>query len=573
MKEQKDLKVAVVGLGGIGTHLLHLLTQLGIRRYILVDRDVVEEKNLERQGIYKLKDIGQMKVEVCKKWIEERAKNPEIHMYKSIDEAEFNGVDIIFDCLDNIASRLLLWKTAAERRIPLISGMVWDEKGSVFYLPEPEDVLRAMQILAAVEDWKSSIAPESCSAVAVEMVRALKEYLKGFKIPYVLSISTESSVKAFIPKKKIKPDKIAIKFSELSIKSKKSRKKLLKLVFQDLKERGAEGKIDVEGGVVFLEYTIENWEIAKTTFGAALVEAGIAVPKDLEKIKETALKVFLSKPGSSFRITASRSWKKYPLTSLEIERAVGSYLKDATGAAVKLKEPSREITVEIYRLFAFIPVEKVKGPGGLPKGSQGKAVMLTSGGFDSPVALWLLGRRGVTPVVLNFYPNSETKKLLVENLRVLKKYFGKIRCYFLKAERLFSFLKEKVPEGYRQVMLKIAFYKTAEEIAVKESAEAIATGESIGQTSSQTLKNLAVIESFIKLPVLRPLAGLNKEEIIDLARKIGTFEKSKRVREFCRLESHSIVAASAEEIRKLVEKTGLKSFLRELLDDVEIVEL
>ncbi len=249
----------------------------------------------------------------------------------------------------------------------------------------------------------------------------------------------------------------------------------------------------------------------------------------------------------------------------EVERQLGAALLPGS-AGVDLEQPERTAHVELTEKATFFFLERQPGPGGLPLGVEGRALALLSGGFDSAVAAWQLGRRGVAVDYLfcNLGGTAHLRGVLkVASLLAERWGYGtRPRLYEVDFEALAAALRERTQRRYWQVLLKRLMLRAAERIACERRAEALITGDAVGQVSSQTLTNLASISEVTSLPVLRPLVGLNKEEIIELAGRIGTFEASKVVGEYCALvPSRPATRASPEVLRR--EEAALNPALLE----------
>ncbi|MCL2406471.1 MAG: tRNA 4-thiouridine(8) synthase ThiI [Defluviitaleaceae bacterium] len=261
---------------------------------------------------------------------------------------------------------------------------------------------------------------------------------------------------------------------------------------------------------------------------------------DFEHIKELSLALMKDAaiPGGTFKVEASRADKKFPLNSQEISAQVGAHLlENMPELAVKMIAPDVKITVEIRKKVYIYINQAIKGPGGLPAGSGGKAALLLSGGFDSPVAGYNMARRGVELVCVYFHSPPYTSELAKEKAVDLAKrlsfYTGGIKLYVVNLTEAMLYLNGKVPEVKLTLFLKRAMLTAANIVAEKENAQALITGDSVGQVASQTMHALAATDSAAGLPVLRPLAAMDKLEILETARKIGTYDISVRPHADC----------------------------------------
>ncbi len=339
-----------------------------------------------------------------------------------------------------------------------------------------------------------------------------------------------------------------VRYSELGLKSDRVRRRMERKLMENIeKQTGGKAfkraaRILVVGG---------EWERLSKVFGVASWSPAVEVRADLEEIKEAALRLY---SGGTFRITAQRVTKDFPLTSMEINREVGAYIVDKTGAKVDLKNPDVEIGVEIIGRRAYLFTERHGGPGGLPVGVEGDVVLLFSGGIDSPVAGWMVGKRGVEIHPFHLHVGIDVSPVL----KRLSEWFPvdlSLHVEPFDRERVEEVLKRRGKTSYFYLVFKGILFRRAEAYAEEIGADALVTGESIGQVSSQTLKNLRALDSLVNITVLRPLAGLNKEEIVSLARRIGTYQESARLPEPCaRIPYKPVTSASPEVLRELVEE-------------------
>ena len=278
----------------------------------------------------------------------------------------------------------------------------------------------------------------------------------------------------------------------------------------------------------------EAWPEAKArlqdTLGVERFARVHRTPPDLEALKAALEKALEGQAFGSFRITAKRSDKAFPLTSPEIERALGAFVKGKTGAPVRLKGAEREFVVRVLPGAALLEVERHPGPGGLPPGVSGRVVALLSGGIDSPVAAYRLMRRGAEVVLVHFHPfpllsgaSREKAKTLAERLA---RFQHRLRLHLVPFSEVQRHIIVEAPTAYRVVLYRRYMLRIAEAIAREEGALALCTGDSLGQVASQTLENLHAVNQAATLPVFRPLIGWDKEEIVAEAQRIGTYATS-----------------------------------------------
>lgn len=352
-----------------------------------------------------------------------------------------------------------------------------------------------------------------------------------------------------------------VRYGELWTKSEATRRKMESALLNNIRAAlsGLEFEIRRWRGRIFVDTRQAESAADRLSrvFGVVSVSPAATVEKDLEAISLAALELARERlgPGESFAVRAHRADKRFPLTSPEIQRRVGGRIKAETGARVDLKSPDVEIWIEVSDR-AYVYDRVIRGPGGLPYGTQGRAVILFSGGIDSPVAAWMVARRGVRLDFLFFNPGvPEAEEHAHRVYRYLKdRWYVEGEFYVYDGSEVAWQILSRVREGLRQVVLKRVMYRLARELARRIGALAVVTGESIGQVSSQTLANLAVIEEAVDVPVIRPLAGLDKDETVSWARRIGTYDLSIQIREFCSLERHSNASATLEEVLREEEK-------------------
>jgi thiamine biosynthesis protein ThiI len=271
-------------------------------------------------------------------------------------------------------------------------------------------------------------------------------------------------------------------------------------------------------------------ERAALLFGLQNFSLSYEVPLELEAIKRAAIARAREHPARSFRVTTRRGDKRFALNSMEIDREVGAAIQEALGYAVDLSNPELVISIELLARGAFVSAGKIPGAGGLPVGISGRAVALLSGGIDSPVAAYRMMRRGLKLDFVHFHAHPLVSAASRDKACELVSHLTRYQANSTLALVAFGNIQREIVAHslrplrvilYRRLMVRIACA-----LAAQSRATAIVTGESLGQVASQTLDNLAVIEKSSSLPILRPLVGSDKNEIIDQARVLGTFETS-----------------------------------------------
>ena len=292
---------------------------------------------------------------------------------------------------------------------------------------------------------------------------------------------------------------------------------------------------------------------------AAITEAAVACAE------EAVAGASGSPPGiRTFKIDASRSEKRFPLDSMQLNRELGGAVLDALPALkVDVHKPDLRVTVEVRQEGAFVYAEDRKCPGGLPVGMSGRVVSLLSGGIDSPVASWLAMKRGMSVDALHFetppFTSAESREKVVDLCRTLSVWGGPSRLHVVNFTPLQRLIWGRAPAALRITIMRRQFMKIAERIAEGARAEALVTGDSVGQVASQTLTSMRTIEDGIALPVLRPLLAWDKSEIVMKAREIGTYEISIRPFDDCCamfVPEHPATKPGLAECRRAEEAIG-----------------
>jgi len=282
---------------------------------------------------------------------------------------------------------------------------------------------------------------------------------------------------------------------------------------------------------------------------------------------------------TTFKIEARRTDKSFPLNSYELRCKAGDAVADAvSGLTVNIPNPGEIIRIEI-REKALVYSGGSKGIGGLPVGTAGKGLLLLSGGIDSPVAGFLMAARGMIIEAAHFhaypYTSREARRKVINLSRITGGYCMGIRLYLINFAEVQSRIKKGAPFSWNTVLLRMAMMEAAEKTALKIKCKAIITGESLSQVASQTIENLTCAQSGISLPVLRPLIGFSKEDIIAKAKMIGTYQTSiEPYQDCCALFSppHPVLRGRSEEARALYETLDLEPLIDEALKDREIIK-
>ncbi|AOY76757.1 tRNA uracil 4-sulfurtransferase ThiI [Clostridium formicaceticum] len=320
----------------------------------------------------------------------------------------------------------------------------------------------------------------------------------------------------------------------------------------------------------------------KRVFGVVSVSPAKRFPVDMEEIKKVVLKEIrekMLKNGiKTFKIESKRADKNFPMKSPEISREIGGFiLQNIEEISVDVHHPDISVHVEV-RNDAFVHSEKINGFGGLPLGTNGKALLLLSGGIDSPVAGWLVGKRGVEVEAIHFhsYPftSERAKEKVIDLAKILASYCGQFKIYSVNLLPIQKEINEKCPEEEMTILSRRFMMKIAEKIALKFEYDALITGESIGQVASQTVKSLHVTNAAVNIPVFRPLIAMDKVDIIELAHKIGTYETSILPFEDCCtvfLPKHPVTKPKLEKILLSEELLDVEGLIESAIDEMEVI--
>ncbi len=312
-------------------------------------------------------------------------------------------------------------------------------------------------------------------------------------------------------------------------------------------------------------------------FGIANFSLVERTDKEMSVLAARVLEAVQGQSFDSFRIRTRRTDKRFPLTSNDVNRELGALVQARSGARVDLTRPELTVSVEILPSSAFVSLRRMPGPGGLPVGASGRLVSLISGGIDSPVASYRMMQRGCRLIFVHFHSSpfldrssQEKSQALVE---LLTRYQYVSRLYLVPFGEIQRRIVAAVLRPLRVVIYRRMMLRIASVIAAKERARALVTGESLAQVASQTLPNIAVIEEAARLPVLRPLIGMDKQEIIDQAMNIGTFETSIQPdQDCCQLfvPKHPAVKATLQRVREAEAALDLDELTALGADRVEV---
>ena len=381
----------------------------------------------------------------------------------------------------------------------------------------------------------------------------------------------------------------AVSFGELYLKGKNKgsfEQKLIDQIKYALKEF-KDVSVYKDSGKVFIESKNEGdmdkiVEKARKVFGISIISPCVKTTKDVDTIIEKTIELFrylLSKEDiKTFKIKTKRSDKEFPLKSMDFSALVsGKILENFSFVKVDVHTPDVEVFIDIKKC-CYISSERIKTLGGLPLGSNGKALLLLSGGIDSPVAGYMIAKRGVEIDALYFhtYPftSERANEKVIKLKQKLEEYCGKIKLYSVNMLEIHKAIREFCKEEETTILARRFMMRIAEKIALENKIDMLITGESLGQVASQTMKSMAVIEDAINMPILKPLVGLDKSEIIEIAREIDTYETSILPYDDCCsvfAPQHPLINPKLESIKRSESNLNVEELIEKVLLTLEIL--
>ena len=352
------------------------------------------------------------------------------------------------------------------------------------------------------------------------------------------------------------------------------------------------GKIEVISSQsrIYIEPESEDYDIddalnrLSKVFGIVSVSPVWKINTDFGEIKEHALKLaqnLKEKKGyTTFKVETKRGNKRFPMDSPEINRELGAYiLENVPGLAVDVNNPSFVLHVEV-REWSYVYSEIIPAPAGMPMGTNGKAVLLLSGGIDSPVAGWMMAKRGVEIEAVHFYSypytSERAREKVIELARIMSLYCIDINLHIVPFTDIQLEINDKCPEDEITIIMRRVMMHISEKIAHLTGALALITGESLGQVASQTIHSLACTNAAVTMPVFRPLIGMDKNEVIEIARKINTFETSILPYEDCCtvfVAKHPKTKPRLDQIEKSESNLEIREMIDKAVENREIVKL
>ena len=384
---------------------------------------------------------------------------------------------------------------------------------------------------------------------------------------------------------------ILVKYGEIILKG-GNRPVFERILIKNIKDtlkNVAACRITIAQATIYIETDAHNIDkVCKrlsNIYGIVSITRACVCQKDIEDIKKNAIEYCSEslRKGKSFKVDAKRADKHFPYNSMQIGQVVGGTLHDAVdGLVVDVHNPEVVVRVEVRDTAAYVysSYHKIQGRGGMPIGTGGRATLLLSGGIDSPVAGYMIAKRGVEINAVNFfsfpYTSDRAKEKVIELASILAQYTSKINLYIVPFTDIQLKIRDNCPEEHLTLIMRRFMMKISEIIAKKTKSAALITGESVGQVASQTLDALNVTNSVCTLPVLRPVIGMDKGEIVDIARQIGTFETSILPYEDCCTvftPKHPATHPKLHEVIKTESILDIDNLIKEAVDGVEMIEV
>ena len=325
-------------------------------------------------------------------------------------------------------------------------------------------------------------------------------------------------------------------------------------------------------------------EIGKV-FGVASISPAMECESTMEDIGQTAVEYMMEaieeRGVKTFKVNAKRADKNFPVKSPDISRQIGAaVLKGCKVLKVDVHNPDVKLFVDVRHDKSYVYQDKIPGFGGLPLGTNGKGMSLLSGGIDSPVATWMMAKRGMMIEAVHFhsfpYTSQRAREKVEELAALVATYCGRFRMHVINLLPIQEQIVQNCPEEETTILVRRFMMRIAEELAAGNGCNMLITGENLGQVASQTAEALVVTDASVKMPVMRPLIGLDKTDIMDLAKEIGTYDKSIEPYEDCCtvfLPKHPATKPKLERILVSESKLDCESLIREAIENEEIVEI
>ena len=376
---------------------------------------------------------------------------------------------------------------------------------------------------------------------------------------------------------------IMIKYGELTTK-KANRKLFIQILDNNIKKilKDFDIKITKDRVRMYIECSNEdlNQDVnkLKKVFGIHGIVVAHKVNNNTDEIKSKVLELIKNESNKTFKVITKRADKRFEISSMDFNNVIGGFVLKNTNLKVDVHNPDINIHIEIRMEGTFIYLDEIKGIGGYPVGVQGKGLLMLSGGIDSPVAGYLSLKRGVDLECLYFesppHTSVEAKNKVIELARIINEYSGNIKVNVVPFTKLQEAIYKNVPDNYIITIMRRMMYRIAHKLCIKNNLKIIINGESIGQVASQTLSSMIVINNVTNLPVIRPVACMDKLEIIDIANKINTYETSILPYEDCCtifLPKHPVINPELDKCLLYETNFDYETLIDECINNIEVI--
>ena len=372
---------------------------------------------------------------------------------------------------------------------------------------------------------------------------------------------------------------ILIKYGELTTK-KDNRKFFIKELVNNIRKKIDDIEIEYSLDRMYIKSNNIDDTISKLkeVFGIYSIIECYKVNTNIDEIKDTILNLLKNKNFKTFKVVTKRSDKSFPISSMEFSSKIGGIILKNIETKVDVHNPDIYVNIEIKNGYTYIYTNEIKGLGGYPVGVQGKGLLMLSGGIDSPVAGYLALKRGIDVECIYFdsppHTSIEAKNKVIDLANILNKYSGKIKIFVVPFTKLQETIYKNVQNEYMITIMRRMMYRIAHKLALKNKCKVIINGESIGQVASQTLTSINTINSVTNFPIIRPVCCLDKLEIIEISKKIGTYDISIRPYEDCCtvfVPKHPSINPDINKSLEFEKNFDYESLIDEAINNVQVI--
>ena len=372
---------------------------------------------------------------------------------------------------------------------------------------------------------------------------------------------------------------ILIKYGELTTK-KDNRKFFIKELVNNIRKKIDDIEIEYSLDRMYIKSNNIDDTISKLkeVFGIYSIIECDKVNTNIDEIKDTILNILKNKNFKTFKVVTKRSDKSFPISSMEFSSKIGGIILKNIESKVDVHNPDIYVNIEIKNGYTYIYTNEIKGLGGYPVGVQGKGLLMLSGGIDSPVAGYLALKRGIDVECIYFdsppHTSIEAKNKVIDLANILNKYSGKIKIFVVPFTKLKETIYKNVQNEYMITIMRRMMYRIAHKLALKNKCKVIINGESIGQVASQTLTSINTINSVTNFPIIRPVCCLDKLEIIEISKKIGTYDISIRPYEDCCtvfVPKHPSINPDINKCIEFEKNFDYESLIDEAINNVQVI--